>query len=87
MSSKLVARAQVFAEIKRRDIGDITCDDIAVIVDRQQGAQALAAQEGMELHSLIEFADEGLPLIKHLVPDEEYNLIVGYLKDPKSHQK
>ncbi len=87
MSSKLVARAQVFAEVKRRGIDDITCDDIAVIVDRQQGAQALATQEGMELHSLIEFADEGLPLIKHLMPEEEYNLIIGYLKDPKSHQK
>ena len=87
MSSKLVARAQVFAEVKRRGIEDITCDDIAVIVDRQQGAQALAAQEGMELHSLIEFADEGLPLIRHLMTEEEYNLIVEYLKDPKSHQK
>lgn len=87
MSSKLIARAQVFAEVKRRGIEDITCDDVAVIVDRQQGARELATQEGMELHSLIEFADEGLPLIKHLMPEEEYNLIVGYLKDPKSHQK
>ena len=87
MSSKLVARAQVFAEVKRRGIEDITCDDIAVIVDRQQGAKELAKTEGLELHSLIEFADEGLPLIKHLMPEEEYNLIVGYLKDQKYHKK
>ncbi len=87
MSSKLVARAQVMAEVKRRDIEDVTCNDIAVIVDRQQGARELSKKEGMHLYSLIEFADEGLPLIKHLMPEEEYDLIVGYLKDPKSHQK
>jgi len=86
MSSKLVAKSQVMAEVKRRGIVDVTCNDVAVIVDRQQGAEEIAKKEGIHLHSLIRFIDEGLPLIRNIMPENEYELVSGYLSDPKSYQ-
>jgi uridine monophosphate synthetase len=49
LETKLVARAQIMTEIEKRGITDVTCDDIAVIVDRQQGAEEKAKQAGLRL--------------------------------------
>ena len=57
LTSKVTARAQVRAELDRRGIQNATCDDIAVLVDRQQGASEAAKNAGMKLHSLIGFVD------------------------------
>ena len=54
MESKLVARKQVVAELERRGIGDYTIDDIAVVIDRQQGALTRANELRIRLHSLID---------------------------------
>lgn len=80
MTSKLVARDQILAEAKRRGIQDIECKDIAVIIDRQQGAKKKAQESELKLHSLIAFVDEGLPAIKDLMDFEEYSQIMSYLK-------
>ncbi|MHA1930103.1 MAG: orotate phosphoribosyltransferase, partial [Candidatus Thorarchaeota archaeon] len=64
MESKLVGRAQVLAELKKREISDVTVDDIAVIIDRQQGARERAKGMNIRLHSLIDLVNEGLPLIQ-----------------------
>ncbi|MHA1906973.1 MAG: orotate phosphoribosyltransferase [Candidatus Thorarchaeota archaeon] len=87
LTSKVTARAQVRAELHRRDIQSATCDDIAVLVDRQQGATEAAQSAGMKLHSLIGFVDEGLPLLKGIMPDSEHKLVSDYLSDPQAFQK
>ncbi|MHA2192945.1 MAG: orotate phosphoribosyltransferase [Candidatus Thorarchaeota archaeon] len=86
MESKLIARAQVQAEIKRREVQDVVCDDVAVVLDRQQGAKKRAKEVGIRLHTLIDFVDEGLPLLQDSMDPEEYSLIVSYLTDPAKHQ-
>ncbi|MFX1561470.1 MAG: orotate phosphoribosyltransferase [Promethearchaeota archaeon] len=87
MESKLVARGQVIAELEKRGISDFTVDDIAVVVDRQQGAQERAKKLMVNLYSLIDFVDEGLPLIKDRMAEEEFTLVSDYLKDPTGFKK
>lgn len=86
MESKLIARAQIQAEITRRGAQDVVCDDVAVVLDRQQGARKKAKEAGIRLHALIDFIDEGLPLLQDSMDPEEYSLIVSYLTDPTKHQ-
>ncbi|MFW9862317.1 MAG: orotate phosphoribosyltransferase [Candidatus Thorarchaeota archaeon] len=86
MESKLIARTQVQAEIERREVQDVVCDDVAVVLDRQQGAKKRAKEAGIKLHALIDFVDEGLPLLQDLMDSEEYKLITSYLADPSKYQ-
>ena len=87
MESKLVGRAQVLAELKKRNISDASVDDIAVIIDRQQGARERAKGLNIRLHSLIDLVDEGLPLIQDSMSEEEYQIVSDYLLDPTSSKK
>lgn len=87
MESKLVARKQVVAELERRGIGNYAIDDIAVVIDRQQGAQARANQFKVKLHSLIDLVDEGLSLIKDKMSAEEFNMVSDYLSNPTDFRK
>ncbi|MFW9846253.1 MAG: orotate phosphoribosyltransferase [Candidatus Thorarchaeota archaeon] len=86
MESKLIARTQVLAEIERRGVRDVTCDDVAVILNRQQGAEERAKKAGIRLHSLIGFVNEGLPFLQSIMDPEEHRLISSYLSDPSQHQ-
>jgi orotate phosphoribosyltransferase len=81
MESKLVARRQVIAELEKRGISNFTVDDIAVVVDRQQGARKRANELNINLHSLIDLVDEGLPLIKDKMSPEEFTTVSDYLAD------
>jgi uridine monophosphate synthetase len=87
MESKLVGRAQVLAEIEKRGVFDVTVNDIAVIIDRQQGAKDRAKEHKIRLHSLIDLIDEGLLMIKDVMSEEEYNIVSQYLLDPSSVSK
>ncbi len=87
MTSKFEARNQILAEVEQRGIKDVTCDHIAVVLDRQQGADKIALAKGLRLHSLIKFLDEGLPMLKTMMPAEEFEIISNYLKDPSAFQK
>ncbi|MFW9787836.1 MAG: orotate phosphoribosyltransferase [Candidatus Thorarchaeota archaeon] len=87
MESKLVARDQVIAELEKRGISNYTVDDIAVVIDRQQGARKRADELEIRLHSLIDLVEEGLPLIKDRMSSEEFSMISGYLADPASFKK
>jgi uridine monophosphate synthetase len=82
MESKLVGRAQVIVELKKRDISDVSVDDIAVIIDRQQGSRERAKALNIKLHSLIDLVDEGLPAIKDSMSEEEYQIVSEYLTNP-----
>ncbi len=79
MESKTLARQTVMSEVEKRGLSNVTCDTIAVVLDRQQGAKARARGEGMRLLSLIDFIDEGLPLLESVMSEEEIRLITGYL--------
>lgn len=83
MESKLVGRAQVLADLKNREISNVSVDDIAVIIDRQQGARERAKNLNIRLHSLIDLVDEGLPSIKDSMSKEEYHIVSEYLTNPK----
>ncbi|MHA1614710.1 MAG: orotate phosphoribosyltransferase [Candidatus Thorarchaeota archaeon] len=87
MESKLVGRAQVLAELKKRNISDVSVDDIAVIIDRQQGARERAKGMKIRLHSLIDLVDEGLPLIQDSMSEEEFQIVSDYLLDTTSIKK
>ncbi len=87
MESKLVGRAQVLAELEKRGISSVTVDDIAVIIDRQQGARERAKDLNIRLHSLIDLVDEGLPSISNSMSEEEYKLVSDYISDPTSIKK
>jgi orotate phosphoribosyltransferase len=86
MDSKVTARLQILAEMKGRGIQNVKCEDVAVIVDRQQGAAEKAKELGLRLHSAIRFVDEGLPLIRDLMSKSEYATVSGYLANPKRYQ-
>ena len=87
MESKLVARSQVIAELENRGISDYTIDDIAVVIDRQQGARQRANELKINLHSLIDLVDEGLHLIRDRMTEEEFTTVSDYLADPASFKK
>ncbi len=79
LESKVVARSQVLAEVSRRGLQDVRCDDVAVIIDREQGASQRAQEAGIHLHTLIRFASEGLPMIRDVMDPSEYSIISEYL--------
>ncbi|MHA1780527.1 MAG: orotate phosphoribosyltransferase [Candidatus Thorarchaeota archaeon] len=79
LESKLVARAQVLAEVKTRGLNDVRCEDIAVLIDRQQGADTKAHEADLHLHSVIKFVDEGLPFLREFMNAREYDIICEYL--------
>lgn len=79
MESKVVARNQVLAELEKRGVKSCTCDHIAVIIDRHQGARARAKELNLYLHALVDLVEEGLPLLKSEMSDEEYSIITKYL--------
>ena len=87
MESKLVARGQVIVELEKRGISDYTVDDIAVVVDRQQGARKRAGELKINLHTLIDLVDEGLSLIKDKMADDEFTMVSDYLADPTGFKK
>jgi uridine monophosphate synthetase len=84
MESKLVGRSQVLAELKKREVSNVSVDDIAVIVDRQQGARKRAKELNIRLHSLIDLVDEGLPSIRDAMSEDEYKIVSEYLSNPSS---
>jgi orotate phosphoribosyltransferase len=87
MNSKLIARSQVLAEVKKRGLRAVKCDDVAVVLDRQQGAEKISKESGLSLHSLIGLIGEGLPLLEPLMESDEYELISKYLKNPEKFER
>jgi len=83
--SKLMAIQQLRLEAKKRK-KEIECRHVAIIIDRQQGAEEIARQHGIELHSLIKFKD-AIEWIKDEMEENEYEIIVDYLNNPEKYQK
>ncbi|MFW9962397.1 MAG: orotate phosphoribosyltransferase [Candidatus Sifarchaeia archaeon] len=87
MESKLVARGQVLSELQKRGITEFTVDDIAVVVDRQQGAGQRANELKINLYALIDLVDEGLPLIRDKMTEEEFRMVSDYLSNPTGFKR
>ncbi len=83
--SKLVAIEQIKHEAKKRGL-KVECKDVVVLLDREQGAAAVATQHGISLHSLIPFKSKGIEWLKNSLSEIEYEVITEYLQDEKSYQ-
>jgi len=83
--SKLVAIQQIKHEAKKRDL-KVECEDVVVLLDREQGAAEVAAQHGTSLYSLIPFKSKGIEWLKSKVSKIEYEVISGYLLDETKYQ-
>jgi len=59
---------------------------VLVVLDREQGGQKAARAEGLELLSLIPFKTVGLPLLKNVMAQKEWEIISAYLEDPGAFQ-
>ncbi len=84
--SKLLAKSQIEQEIRRRNLPDVTVDDVFVLLDREQGGTEIAQKSGIRLHSLIPFRTKGLEWLKGSLSAVEYNTIKDYLSDPQKYQ-
>jgi len=84
--SKAIALKQLEFEVKERGLKDVSCADIIVVLDREQGAEEIAKKNRINLHSLIPFASKGLPWLKDVFADREYEVIVDYLRNSGKYQ-
>ncbi len=82
--SKLLAIKQLEIEAKKRKC-NVKCRHVAVVIDRQQGAEEIAKQHGIKLHSLIKFK-EAIEWIKDFMEEKEYEIIVDYLENPEKYK-
>jgi len=64
------------------------CEDVLVILDREQGGSESLGEEGVTLHSLITLK-ELLEFMKdkQLVDDDNYNITMNYLNNPEQWNK
>ena len=85
-NSKAVALRQLEFEVKERGLKDVSCSDIIVVLDREQGAEEIAKENGINLRSLIPFASKGLPWLKDVFAGEEYKVITDYLRNTEKYQ-
>jgi orotate phosphoribosyltransferase len=86
--SKLEALSKLMEEKKRRKVKwSLRCEDVVVLVDREQGAGERAMQLGMRLHSLIPLRSKGIDWLKDRMSEVEYTVIREYLDNPAAFQK
>lgn len=89
--SKLLALEHVKYEAQMREkaIGKklhVTCKDVVVLLDREQGALERAKSLGMNLFSLIPFKSKGINWLKDKMAPPEYQVIVDYLSNDAKYQ-
>jgi len=83
--SKLVAVEQLAMEADRRNV-EVSCRDVAVLIDREQGAGDIAARHGIRLHALIPFQSHGIDWLRDVFTGVEYDVISDYLHDSDKYQ-
>jgi orotate phosphoribosyltransferase len=85
LGSKLIAKRIVEYEAKKRGIS-IICNEIIVLIDREQGAEELAKKEGLSLYSIIPFKSKGVEWLKEEFSELEYEIIKDYLNNSETYQ-
>lgn len=83
--TKLITRAQIYEAAKDKGV-NVTCEDVVVLIDREQGAREVASSVGMRLWALIPFKSKGIKWLKDKMNHIEYKVIVDYLKEPQKYQ-
>jgi uridine monophosphate synthetase len=83
--SKLVAIEQIRYETKKRGL-KVECNEVVVLLDREQGAADVARQNGISFHSLIPFKLKGVKWLKPSLSEIEYEVITEYLRDNDKYQ-
>jgi len=84
--SKLIALEQLRHEMARRNITDVTCSTIAVVIDREQGGEEAARKIGVQLLRLIPFKSAGIGLLQEYMHPVEWDVVNRYLADPAGFQ-
>lgn len=84
--SKLAAAQQVRHEVTRRGLRDVTCEDVVVLIDREQGAAEAAATHGFRLRSMIRLRSQGLQWLRPRLAEAEYDVLSAYFNDPSPFQ-
>lgn len=84
--SKLLAARQVEHEARRRGLAEVTCKDVAVVVDREQGGAEAARLHGFSLHAVLRMRADCLPLLRQRLDSVEYEVVMSYLEDPEPFQ-
>ncbi|MCW3983701.1 MAG: hypothetical protein NWE96_06865 [Candidatus Bathyarchaeota archaeon] len=85
-NTKLIAKAQILQAAKDKGV-EITCDDVVVLIDREQGATEAAKENGMNLWSLIRLKSEGVHWLEEKMDKIEYETVVDYLENEQKYQK
>lgn len=85
-SSKLQALKQINQVAKKKGL-NVQCSDVVVIIDRGQGAKEIAADNGLNLYSLIDFKEKGIEWLKPNFSNIEYEVIKDYLENEEKYQK
>ncbi|MHA1285684.1 MAG: orotate phosphoribosyltransferase [Promethearchaeota archaeon] len=85
LDSVLLGKKQLLYEAKKRK-KKIYCNEIVVLIDRQQGADLKAQKENLKLHSLIKFKSN-LSWLKNKFKDIEYQIIKEYFEDYTKFQE
>jgi len=83
--SKLIAHEQVEYTAKEKNV-NVTCKDVAVLLDREQGAEKTAQESGFDLHSVIKFRTDGLEWLRGSMSDTEIYYIEDYLENDAKYQ-
>jgi uridine monophosphate synthetase len=83
--SKLIALEQLRWTGKKRDI-NVACGDVAVLLDREQGAVEAAQKFGIILHSLIPLKSKGLEWLGDYLTELEHDVLSDYLHQPEKYQ-
>ncbi|MBI2084004.1 MAG: hypothetical protein HYT70_00060 [Candidatus Aenigmarchaeota archaeon] len=84
--SKLLAIRQINQETQRRGVTGITLQDVAVLLDREQGGVERARDLGFNLYSLVPFISKGLDWLREKLSQTEYDTIVDYVRDTEKYQ-
>jgi len=85
--SKLNAISQIKEEIRERGFKNVKCDQVIVVLDREQGATEMARTMNISLHSIIRFRSQALGWLSSEMSPTEQQVILDYLENPKKYQE
>lgn len=85
LDSALDGKKQLVYEAKKRK-KNVSCNEIVVLIDREQGADIRAKNEKINLYSLIKFKSN-LSWLKDKFADIEYQIIKEYFEDSSKFQE
>lgn len=80
-----LVKKQLIYEAKQRN-KKVICNDVVVLIDREQGAQEKAKELGYNLYSLIPFKSK-LHWLEDKFDPQEYSIIRDYFKDYSKFQE